>query len=63
VAGVLTEQEVVRSWRKLFKGGEYDESAFARAEALLDELRGESPLRHRLYTELGELRKRSADAV
>lgn len=60
---MLTEQEVVRSWRKLFKGGEYDESAFARAEALLDELRAESPLRHRLWTELGELRKRSADAV
>ncbi|HVU89939.1 MAG TPA: hypothetical protein VHD36_21590 [Pirellulales bacterium] len=60
---MLTEQEVIRSWRKLFKG-QYDESAFARAEALLDELRGESPLRHRLMTELDELRKlRSADAV
>ncbi len=64
VVGVLTEQEVLRSWRKLFKGGEHDESSLNRAEALLDELRAESPLRHRLMTELDELRKlRSADAV
>ena len=27
VVGVLTEQEVLRSWRKLFKGGEHDESS------------------------------------
>ena len=61
---MLTEQEVVRSWRKMFKGGEYDEAALVRAEALLDELRPESPLRHRLMNELEELRKlRSADAV
>jgi hypothetical protein len=64
VVRVLTEQEVVRSWRKLFKGGEYDDAALARAEGLLDELRPESPLRHRLTGELDELRKlRSADAV
>jgi hypothetical protein len=61
---VLTEQEVVRSWRKMFKGGEYDEASLVKAEALLDELRPESPLRHRLMSELDELRKlRSADAV
>jgi hypothetical protein len=61
---VLTEQEVVRSWRKLFKGGEYDDTGLVRAEALLDELRPESPLRHRLMGELDELRKlRSAEAV
>lgn len=29
---------------------------FVKAEALLDELRAESPLRHRLGTELDELR-------
>ncbi len=61
---MLTEQEVIRSWRKLFKGGDFDDTGLARAEALLDELRPESPLRHRLTTELDELRKmRSADAV
>lgn len=34
-----------------------NEEAFARAEALLDELRPESPLRHRLGAELVELRE------
>ena len=61
---MLTEQEVARSWRKLFKGGEFDDAGLTRAAALLDELRPESPLRHRLMSELDELRKlRSADAV
>jgi hypothetical protein len=32
--------------------------AFVRAEALLDELRPESPLRYRLQQELEELRER-----
>ena len=62
---VLTEQEVVRSWRKLFKGGEYDEAAITRAETLLDELRAESPLRHRLTSRVGRApatNSRSADA-
>jgi hypothetical protein len=35
-----------------------DEQTFEKAEALLVELRAESPLRHRLGTELDELRKR-----
>lgn len=52
---MLTEQEVSRSWRKLFKG-EISHEAFEKAETLLDELRPESPLRHRLATELEELR-------
>jgi hypothetical protein len=54
---VLTEQEVSRTWVKLFKGGCRSEEAFAKAEALLEELRPESPLRHRLETELCELRR------
>jgi len=54
---VLTEQEVARSWRNLFKSPEHTEDRFQKAEALLDQLRGESPLRHRLSTELDELRK------
>ncbi len=52
---VLTEQEVSRSWSRLFKS-EVTEESFDRAEALLDELRAESPLRHRLGMELEELR-------
>ena len=55
---MLTEQEVSRSWRQLFKG-EVTSEAFVKAEALLDELRPESPLRHRLGTELDEIRERS----
>lgn len=54
---MLTESEVQRSFNLLFKGGERRPELFERAEALLDELRPESPLRHRLSVELEELRK------
>jgi hypothetical protein len=54
---LLTEKEVSRSWRTLFKGGVYDEAALNKAEELLEELRAESPLRHRLQSEIDELRK------
>ena len=54
---MLTEQEVARSWSQVFKGSKFESDAFDRAEQLLDELRPESPLRHRLTLELEELRK------
>ena len=54
---MLTENEIQRTWRALFRDHEIDEETFARAEALLEELRPESPLRHRLDGELTELRK------
>ncbi len=54
---MLTEQEVSRSWAKLFKGGTPTEDALNKGEALLDELRPESPLRHRLDVELTEMRR------
>ena len=54
---MLTEQQINRSWRKLFGTGEFAEDAFEKAETLLEELRPESPLRHRLGGELEELRK------
>ena len=54
---MLTEQEVSKSWRKLFQQREFSEEVFTKAEALIDELRPESPLRHRLGIELDELRK------
>jgi hypothetical protein len=57
---VLTEQEVSRSWSRLFKGEKTSE-VFEKAEALLDELRPESPLRHRLMMELEELRELSVE--
>jgi len=40
----------------IFKNGAIEADAFDRAETLLDELRPESPLRHRLTVELDELR-------
>jgi len=54
---LLTEAEVQRSFRRLFKKDrKIEPDAFEKAEALLDELRPESPLRHRLQAELEELR-------
>jgi hypothetical protein len=54
---VLTEQEVSRSWQRLFKG-DITTDACSKGEALLAELRPESPLRHRLACELEEIRER-----
>ena len=54
---MLTEKEVSTSWRNLFKGRELNDEAFEKAEALLEQLRPESPLRHRLAGELEELRR------
>lgn len=54
---MLTESEVQRSFSQLFKAQEkVTPDTFERAEELLDELRLESPLRHRLSIELEELR-------
>jgi hypothetical protein len=54
---LLTESEVQRSFRNLFKSRDVAPDVFEKAEALLDELRAESPLRHRLSLELEEIRK------
>ena len=51
-----TEQEIARSWSGLFNGQDLNDSIFAQAEELIDSLRPESPLRHRLDAELTELR-------
>ncbi len=54
---MLTEAEVQRSFRKLFdRGRGIASDAFDKAEALMEELRPESPLRHRLQQEIQELR-------
>ena len=60
---MLTEKEVTRSWRQLFKTPDVTFEAVEKAEALLDELRPESPLRHRLQVELSELRQRAKQPV
>jgi len=54
---LLTESQVARSWRTLFSDSEIAADAFEKAEVLLDELRPESPLRHRLGCELEEIRR------
>ena len=54
---MLTEATVEKSFRKLFSSSNRDSVTFERAEALLEELRAESPLRHRLSRELDELRE------
>ena len=59
---MLTENEVQRSFRKLFTSKDFPPENLEKAEALLDELRCESPLRHRLSEELEELRKLSQEA-
>ena len=58
---MLTEQEINRSWRSLFRNAKLNEELFSRAEKLLDELRPESPLRHRLETELNEIREKKTE--
>lgn len=53
---LLTESQVEKSFRRLMNSPEHNEQLFDKAEELLDELRCESPLRHRLSVELEELR-------
>ncbi len=60
---MLTEKEVSRSWSRMFTSGEIELATFDRAELLLEELRSESPLRHRLMMELEELRARHAERL
>jgi len=53
---LLSENQIAQSWNRLFQDGTFDEEAFVHAEALLEVLRPESPLLHRLTSELEELR-------
>lgn len=54
---LLTESTVESMFRALMNDPKRDEETFDKAEELLDdELRPESPLRHRLTVELEELR-------
>ena len=54
---LLTEQQVERTFRNLFKVPGFPPEALEKAEQLVDQLRPESPLRHRLSEELDELRQ------
>ena len=58
---MLTESTVESMFRQLINDPERDEDTFDKAEELLEEeLRPESPLRHRLSIELEELRTQEA---
>ena len=54
---VLTESQVQRSFRALFQGAEVSAELLDRAEDVIEQLRLESPLRHRLTEELTEPRE------
>jgi hypothetical protein len=55
---LLTEAEVQRSFRKLYgSAADITPDSLDKGEELLEQLRPESPLRHRLSVELDELRK------
>ena len=54
---MLTEADVQTSFRELFQRETVDPEIFEQAEELLDELRPESPLRHRLSEELEAIRR------
>ncbi|MBP87079.1 MAG: hypothetical protein CMJ64_10245 [Planctomycetaceae bacterium] len=54
---MLTEAQVERSFRKLLNDEGFAVGTFDKADDLLDDLRPESPLRHRLGAELDELRE------
>lgn len=57
---MLSEKEVSRSWRNLFKDQPpITDDLVNKAELLIEELRPENPLRHRLSIELDELRTQS----
>lgn len=58
---LLTESTVESMFRKLMNTPNRNEETFEKAEELLEEeLRPESPLRHRLSVELDELRTLAA---
>jgi hypothetical protein len=58
---LLTESTVETMFRKLMNTPNLNEETFDKAEVLLEEeLRPESPLRHRLSVELEELRTLAA---
>lgn len=52
----MTESEIQRSFRSLFRGGDFAEKDLLAAEDLVDQLPPESPLRTKLTVEIGELR-------
>jgi hypothetical protein len=56
----MNERDVLIEWRNIFDADGVNEDSLAKAEVLLENLSGESPLHLRLANELEELKKRQA---
>lgn len=54
---MLSEFDASRLWRQLFRGQAITSLTFSEAEALLNQMPSESPLRSRLSKELEEIRQ------
>ena len=54
---MLTEADAQLSFRRLFQGGNVNPETLEQAEVMLQELRPESPVRHRLSGELKEIKR------
>ena len=54
----MDERDLLIAWRNIFQSDGVNEESLAKAEVLLEESSGESPLHLRLATELEELKKR-----
>jgi hypothetical protein len=53
----VDERDVMNAWRELFRGKKTTPETLAAAEALLNHLSDDSPVRLRLASELDELKK------
>jgi hypothetical protein len=53
---MLDERDVLNTWRSLFTGKEITSHSLTKGRALLNGLRGESPLHLRLAKELDDIR-------
>lgn len=56
----MTESEVQRSFRNLFRSKDFGKDEFETADGLIEKLPPESPLRNKLTVELEELREIAA---
>ena len=54
---MLSQQDVTLMWQQLFQGSHITNETIAKAEALLNELSLENPLRHRLGRELIQIQR------
>ncbi len=59
---MLNEQDATRMWHKLFRGQAITSLTLSKAEALVEQLNLESPLRLRFSAELAEIRNKHLDA-